>query len=102
MRHELKIEFDEENKNLIEKCMKMHADSDNVLFDKEYKFDDGVRLAIRICSSRSFYNDPYQTWTEGVLFSSDGAELAVSDVGDSVYGEYLFFIDNDEYHALVK
>lgn len=102
MRHELKIEFDDENKNLIEKCMKMHGDSDDVLFDKEYKFDDGVRLALRICSSRAFYDDPYQVWTEGVLFNSFGEELAVSDVGDSVYGEYLFFIGDSEYHALVK
>lgn len=102
MRHELKIEFDDENKNLVEKCMKMHANSDDVLFDKEYKFDDGVRLAVRICSSRAFYNDPYQIWTEAILFNSSGEELAVSDVGDSVFGEYLFFIGGDEYHALVK
>lgn len=102
MRHELKIEFDDENKNLVEKCMKMHANSDDVLFDKEYKFDDGVRLAVRICSSRAFYNDPYQVWTEAILFNSSGEELAVSDVGDSVFGEYLFFIGGDEYHALVK
>lgn len=102
MRHDIEINVDEKDKVLISDCMNIDATNDEVLFDKEYKFDDGVRLALRICSSRSFYDDPYQIWTEGILFSSDGAELAVSDVGDSVYGEYLFFVDGDEYHAVVK
>lgn len=102
MRHDLEIVIDEENKNLIDRCMKVEPDNDEVLFDKEYKFDDGVRLALRICSSRSFYDEPYQTWTEGILFSPEGSEIGLTDVGDNVYGEYLFFVDNDEYHAIVK
>jgi hypothetical protein len=102
MQHNLEIDVDEENKNLIDRCMSVEAGGDEVLFDKEYKFDDGVRLALRICSSRAFYNDPYQIWSEAILFNRFGEELAVSDVGDSVYGEYLFFVDGDEYHAIVK
>lgn len=102
MRHDLEIVIDEENKNLIDRCMNIESDSDEVLFDKEYVFDNGVRLALRICSSRSFYDEPYQTWTEGILFDKFGCELAVSDVDDNLYGEYLFFVDNDEYHAIVK
>lgn len=102
MRHDLEIVVDDENRNLIDRCMKIEDSSDEVLFDKEYKFDDGVRLALRICSSRTFYNDPSNIWTEGILFNRFGEEIGLTDVGDSVYGEYLFFVDGDEYHAIVK
>jgi hypothetical protein len=101
MRHDLEVVIDDDNRKLIESCMTTEA-GDEVLFDKEYKFDDGVRLALRICSSRAFYNDPNNIWTEGILFSPAGEEIGLTDVGYSVYGEYLFFIDGDEYHAIVK
>lgn len=102
MRHELEIIIDEDKKNLINRCMNIEADSDEVLFDEEYVFNDGVRLALRICSSRSFYDEPYQTWTEGILFNRFGEEIGLTEPGDKICDEYLFFVDNDEYHAIVK
>jgi hypothetical protein len=97
MRHELNVVTTDQEKRLMQECMDVENDSDEVLFDKEYKFDDGIRVALRIVNSRSD-----SKWTEAILFSPEGAELCVSECDDNLFGEYHFYLQDDEYVVFVK
>lgn len=103
MRHDIEIVLDDHDRNLVKECMEVDATGDEVLFDKEWKFDDGVRLALRIVNSRGEYKEYIShRWTEGILFSPEGAEIGLTDCDEDIYGEYVFFVDGNEYHANVK
>jgi len=98
MTHQLKIRFSPEEMYQVKEYLSYsEGDNDEVLFDKEYKFDDGNRLALRIVNSQG--STP---WTEAILFNPDGVELACTECSDNIFGEYDFFIGNDEYHAFVE
>lgn len=103
MQHELNIVMSDQEKHLLQECMDVVSDSDEVLFDKEYKFDDGVRVALRIVNSRgSHFEESGSKWTEAILFSPEGEELGVSECDDDLYGEYHFYVQDDEYVVFVK
>ena len=72
---------------------------DGIEFDEEYKFDNGIRMAIQVCTT----SDPSEEscYTQGVLFDKDGNELACTDVGESFLGEYNIYDGDDEYEVNV-
>lgn len=66
-----------------------------VLFDQEYKFANGYRMAIQ-CIARG--NPAEEScWVQGVLFDSEGNELGTTDVGESFGGEYCVSHDGKDY-----
>jgi hypothetical protein len=98
MTHHLKIKLAPEDQYMVDTYLSYSkGDNDEVLFDKEYKFDNGNRLALRIINSRG-----ETPWTEGILFSPEGFELALTDCSDSIFGEYVFFVKDDKYVAIVE
>lgn len=72
---------------------------DGIEFDKEVVFENGMRMAIQVCSSGNPTEEP--CWTQGVLFESDGTELGCTDVGESFLGEYHIADGDNEYVVLV-
>jgi len=78
-----------------------NSDGETCLFDKEYTFDDGMRMAIQVCPS----TDPSEEscWTQGVLFDPAGNECGCTDCGESFLGEYGWIeCDGAEYTVTVK
>lgn len=75
-------------------------DRDEAVFDREVMFDDGKRMVIQVVAP----NEPEEEscWTQGVLFSPEGNELGVTDVGESFLGEYSVFHGEDEYEVTVE
>ena len=73
---------------------------DGTEFDKEVVFDNGMRMAIQVCSSNDPSSEP--CWTQGVLFTQDGREIGCTDVGESFLGEYHIFYLEDEYVVSVE
>jgi len=69
----------------------------SVEFDQEYRFANGIRMAVQVCSS----NTPAEEscWTQGVLFTPDGSEVGCTDVGESFLGEYNITYGDDEYEV---
>jgi len=69
-------------------------------FDEEFKFPNGMRMAVQVCPS----NTPAEEscWTQGVLFEPEGAELGCTDVGESFLGEYYVFHNGDSYEVTVE
>ena len=68
---------------------------DEVIFDEEVIFDDGVRMAIQVCAPNEVETEG--CWVQGVLFTSDGHELGCTGADDSILGEYNIECDNNEY-----
>ena len=58
-----------------------------VLFDREVRFNDGLRCAVRVCAS-SPATSP--CWTEAFLLSPEGQELDLSEVSDRLDGLWEF------------
>ena len=77
-------------------CKEPQSDvgKDEVLFDQEYKFLNGYRMAIQCIASG---NAEEPGWTQGVLFDSAGNELGTTDVGESFGGEYCVSHDGMDY-----
>ena len=73
---------------------------DGVEFDEEVEFQDGRRMVIQVCSTTNPSKE--SCWTQGVLFSKDGYELACTDVGESFLGEYHIYYDECEYIVTVE
>ncbi len=73
--------------------------SDGTEFDKEYVFEDGMRMAVQVCPS----NTPAEEscWTQGVLFTHEGAEVGCTDVGESFLGEYCVEYNGVDYEVTV-
>lgn len=59
---------------------------DEPLYDEEFTFADGIRMAVQVCPSTN--PDEEECWTQGVLFTPDGVELGCTDVGESFVGDY--------------
>lgn len=74
------------------------AGSDKVLFDREATFPDGMRVAIRLIAS--LHRDEYP-WAEAVAFDKHGNERGVSEVHETIFGEWCLNIDNKEYVVFV-
>ncbi|MGO8748715.1 MAG: hypothetical protein ACLQNE_22320 [Thermoguttaceae bacterium] len=70
------------------------------LFDQEYTFPNGVRMAIQVCPSTDPDIDP--CWTQGVLFDHHGFELGCTEVGLSLLGEYHVPDGDDTYVVEVR
>lgn len=68
-------------------------------FDREFKFPNGFRMAVQVCSTL----DPSEEscWTQGVMFDKIGNELGMTEVGESFLGEYCVMFDGDEYEVNV-
>jgi len=70
------------------------------LFDEEFVFDDGNRMAVQVVASVEPENEP--CWTQGVLFDAAGNELGTTDVGESFLGEYTVSHDGNDYTVVVE
>ena len=73
---------------------------DEKVFDEEVVFEDGCRVAAMVCASLNPREE--ECWTQAVLFSSNGEELACTEVGESILGEFYLFYGEDEYCLEVK
>jgi hypothetical protein len=81
---------------LEEACQKPPADCgrDETLFDHEVRVGDGVRAVLQVVAP----NSPEETaWAQCVLFDDDGYEIGVSEVGDSLLGEWTMEAHGDTY-----
>lgn len=67
---------------------------DEVLFDREAVFPDGMRVAIRLVAA--LHRDDYP-WAEAVAFDQVGNERGCSEVHDTIFGEWELHIDDNEY-----
>ena len=65
------------------------------LFDVEYVFSNGNRMAIQVVASEE--PDEEACWTQGVVFDLAGNEIGVTSPGDSFLGEYYVWVHEDEY-----
>lgn len=59
---------------------------DEVMFDEEYQFDDGMRMAIQVVTSTD--PDTESCWAQGVLLNSDGWEQGCTEVCESFDNDY--------------
>lgn len=64
---------------------------DECVFDREVVFDDGCRMAIQAVVN----NDLEGGWTQGVLFSPEGAELGCTDVSERLAGQYSVAVERE-------
>ena len=69
-------------------------------FDREYRFENGMRMAVQVCPSSTPAEE--SCWTQGVLFTTDGNEVGCTDVGESFLGEYNVSHGDDEYEVVVS
>lgn len=69
------------------------------IFDEEVVFEDGRRVAIQVIASEN--PEEEMCWTQGVLFSPEGNELACTDVGEAFIGEFELDYDGDQYEVIV-
>lgn len=98
MRYEGSIFADpDEYEKLEQLCRNPDASQPHctAIFDKEYPFDNGFRMAVQVCTTTQPSEE--SCWTQGVLFDSAGNELATTDVGESFGGEYHIWYGGDEY-----
>jgi len=72
----------------------------DVAFDREYRFENGMRMAVQVCPSDNPAGE--SCWTQGVLFTPDGSEIGCTDVGESFLGEYNVPDGDDEYEVVVE
>lgn len=76
---------------------------DEVPFDEEVKFPNGMRMAVQVCSALRSHLEPREPcWTQGVLFDPNGNELGCTDCGESVEGEFCVSHGIDDYVVTVK
>ena len=73
--------------------------SDGTEFDREFVFENGMRMAIQVCPSAT---KGESCWTQGVLFTPDGTEVGCTDVGESFLGEYTIDYLKDTYEVVVS
>lgn len=67
---------------------------DEVLFDKEAVFPNGMRVAIRYVAADELGELP---WAEAVAFDEAGCECGCTDIDDTVFGEWELYIGAHEY-----
>ncbi len=79
-------------------CRNLNQDvkSDGTEFDKEYVFENGMRMSIQVCPAKNA-----TCWTQGVLFTPDGYEVGCTDVGETFLGEYIVFDEENKYSVEV-
>jgi hypothetical protein len=71
---------------------------EQAVFDQEVVFDDGMRMAIQVCST---YDSREQScWSQGVLFDPTGNEID-STMGETFGGEF-YCRDEDENDYIVE
>jgi hypothetical protein len=70
-----------------------------VIFDREVKFLNGNRMAIRVIAPEE---KGECAWTEGVLFDPAGNELGCTHPGEDFLGEYIVFAGKEKYEVEVK
>lgn len=75
-------------------------ESDEVIFDRETAFPDGMRMAIRVVAP-TIDPEHESAWTEGVLFDANGCERGCTEPGESAAGEYTIDCDGSTYTAVV-
>jgi len=66
-----------------------------VIFDEEFTFADGNRMAVQVVASLSPSTEP--CWTQGVIFAPDGTELGCTDCGETLSGEFCVTIEDTDY-----
>lgn len=69
---------------------------DEIVWEGESRFSDGTQAVFQVCAS----NDPEEEpcWSQIVLFDEHGAEIACSDVSETVLGPCdFFYIDGTAY-----
>ena len=71
-----------------------------VIFDREHKFTNGLRMAIQVIGSAEPEDEP--CWTQGVLYDIDGSELGCTDVGESLLGDFTVEHNGTEYTVTVS
>jgi len=69
---------------------------DEVLFDKEVIFSDGVRAAVQVIAPNS-PEDGDTAWSQCVLFNANGKEISVSEPGDALIGPFRMNYFDDTY-----
>lgn len=68
-------------------------------YDEEVVFADGMRVAIQVCGPGDV--DAESCWTQGVLYSPEGAELGFTPPGDQFGGAYHLEYGGTEYIVVV-
>lgn len=69
---------------------------DEVLFDQEIVFADGIRAAVQVIAPNS-PEDGETAWSQCVLFDQRGREISVSHPGDSLVGPFHMDYFDDTY-----
>ena len=69
---------------------------DEVLFDQEAAFSDGVRAVIQVIAPNS-PEDGDTAWSQCVLFDPRGREISVSEPGDALIGPFHMDYFDDTY-----
>ena len=103
MKYTGKIVVDREKAEKLEEFCKNppgNCGDGEVLFDEEYTFENGNRVAVQVIASESPESE--SCWTQAVLYASHGYELSMTDVGESFLGEYFIKQDEDEYVVNVE
>ena len=95
MRHTGKIVVDpvvfDQVSTWMEECKQVEdAGRDELLYGGTFDFGDGLEVDV------SVYNSEDGPWSEAVMFQ-DGHEVAMSEVGESLDGEYVFTFEDNEY-----
>lgn len=74
---------------------------DQVIFEEGVliRDDKGYRMVVQVVTP----NDPESEacWSQAVLFSRDGRELAFTEPQESLVGEWVILYDMNEYHLIL-
>ncbi len=69
---------------------------DEILFDQEVTFSDGIRAAVQVISPNS-PEDGDTAWSQCVLFDNRGREISVSQPSESLIGPFHMNYFDDTY-----
>jgi hypothetical protein len=67
-------------------------EKDGYEFDEEYRFPNGIRMAVQVCRARG-----ESCWTQAVLFDAEGNELGFTDCSDGIETEFAVEYDGTNY-----
>ena len=92
-KHGKLVVVQEDYDRLVECCADGYVcDSDGIEYDAEYRFPDGIRMAVQVCKARG-----ESCWTQGVLFDADGNELGCTDCSDGIETEFAIEYEGTNY-----
>jgi len=107
VQHEATLFVDKDKVDFLERACRVHRNTSDIgkgetVFDEEVEFSDGRMMAIQVIGPLEG-DEP--CWTQGVLYEKNGGcwhEIACTDVGESLLGEYHLSYSNTEYTVEVK